>query len=46
MKYYSQFKQDQFIYENFFQGKSNGYFVDTKNYQFITRLGCDEIYKK
>jgi FkbM family methyltransferase len=36
MKYYSQFKQDQFIYENFFQGKSNGYFVDIGAHDGIT----------
>lgn len=28
MKYYSQFKQDQFVYENFFYDKKDGYFVD------------------
>lgn len=28
MKYYSQFGQDQFVYENFFYNKKDGYFVD------------------
>ena len=26
--YYSQFEQDKFVYENYFQGKTDGYFVD------------------
>lgn len=26
--YYSQFEQDKFVYENYFQDKTNGYFVD------------------
>jgi FkbM family methyltransferase len=28
MKFYSQFKQDQFAYENYFKNKQNGVFVD------------------
>ena len=28
MKYYSQYGQDKFIYENYFNGKTSGYFVD------------------
>jgi len=28
MKYYSQFEQDKVVYKNYFQGKTNGYFVD------------------
>jgi len=36
MKYYSQFKQDQFVYENYFQGKTNGYFVDIGAHDGVT----------
>lgn len=28
MKYYSQFEQDKVVYESYFQGKTDGYFVD------------------
>jgi FkbM family methyltransferase len=33
---YSQFKQDKFIYENYFQNKTNGYFVDIGAHDGIT----------
>lgn len=36
MKYYSQFNQDKTIYENFFQNKTNGYFVDIGAHDGIT----------
>jgi FkbM family methyltransferase len=32
MKYYSQFQQDKFIYENYFKNKQNGYFIDIGAY--------------
>ena len=32
MKYYSQFQQDKFIYEKYFQNKQNGYFIDIGAY--------------
>jgi FkbM family methyltransferase len=32
MKFYSQFQQDKFIYENYFQNKENGFFVDIGAY--------------
>jgi FkbM family methyltransferase len=32
MKFYSQFKQDQFAYENYFKNKLNGFFVDIGAY--------------
>lgn len=45
--YYSQFEQDKFVYENYFQGKTNGYFVDIgahdgttfSNSKFFEELG-------
>jgi FkbM family methyltransferase len=51
MKYYSQFKQDQYIYENYFQNKTNGYFVDIGAYDgetdsnslFFENLGWDGV---
>ena len=47
MNYYSQFEQDKFVYENFFQGKTDGYFVDIgahdgttfSNSRFFEELG-------
>jgi FkbM family methyltransferase len=36
MKYYSQFEQDKFVYENYFQNKTNGYFVDIGAHNGIT----------
>jgi FkbM family methyltransferase len=36
MSYYSQFEQDKFVYENFFQGKIDGYFVDIGAHDGIT----------
>jgi FkbM family methyltransferase len=36
MSYYSQFEQDKFIYENYFQGKINGYFVDIGAHDGVT----------
>jgi FkbM family methyltransferase len=35
MKYYSQYKQDQFLNENFFKNKRNGIFVDIGAYDGI-----------
>jgi FkbM family methyltransferase len=35
MKYYSQYKQDQFLNENFFKNKKNGIFVDIGAYDGI-----------
>jgi FkbM family methyltransferase len=51
MNYYSQFKQDKFVYENYFQNKINGYFVDIgahdgitfSNSKFFEELGWDGI---
>jgi FkbM family methyltransferase len=51
MKYYSQFKQDQIINENFFKNKPNGFFVDIgahdgitfSNSKFYEELGWDGI---
>ena len=45
--YYSQFEQDKFVYENYFQGKTDGYFVDIgahdgttfSNSKFYEQLG-------
>ena len=45
--YYSQFEQDKFVYENYFQGKTDGYFVDIgahdgttfSNSRFFEELG-------
>jgi FkbM family methyltransferase len=47
MKYYSQFEQDKFVYENYFQNKTDGYFVDIgahdgttfSNSRFFEELG-------
>jgi FkbM family methyltransferase len=35
MQFFSQFKQDQFLYYNFFQNITNGYFVDIGAYDGI-----------
>jgi FkbM family methyltransferase len=35
MKFYSQFKQDEFLYHNFFKNKPNGYFVDIGAYDGV-----------
>lgn len=51
MTYYSQFKQDQIINENFFKNKPNGFFVDIgahdgitfSNSKFYEELGWDGI---
>jgi FkbM family methyltransferase len=51
MKFYSQFEQDKFIYENFFTNKIKGYFVDIgahdgvtfSNSKFFEELGWDGI---
>lgn len=51
MKYYSQFKQDQFVYENYFKNKNKGYFVDIgahdgitfSNSKFFEELGWDGV---
>ena len=51
MKYYSQFEQDKFIYENYFINKTNGYFVDIgahdgitfSNSKFFEELGWDGV---
>jgi FkbM family methyltransferase len=51
MSYYSQFEQDKFVYENYFQGKTNGYFVDIgahdgttfSNSRFFEELGWDGV---
>ena len=51
MSYYSQFEQDKFVYENYFQGKINGYFVDIgahngiefSNSKFFEDIGWDGI---
>ncbi len=36
MNYYSQFEQDKVVYENYFQGKTNGYFVDIGAHDGVT----------
>jgi len=36
MQYYSQFGQDQYLYENFFRGYENGYFVDIGAHDGVT----------
>ena len=51
MKYYSQFEQDKFIYENYFINKTKGYFVDIgahdgitfSNSKFFEELGWDGV---
>ena len=51
MKYYSQFEQDKFIYENYFINKTKGYFVDIgahdgttfNNSKFFEELGWDGV---
>jgi len=51
MKYYSQFEQDKTVYENYFQGKTDGYFVDIgahdgvtfSNSKFFEELGWNGI---
>jgi FkbM family methyltransferase len=51
MKFYSQFQQDQFTYENYFINKPNGVFVDIGAYDgeidsnslFFENLGWDGI---
>ena len=51
MKYYSQFNQDQFVYNKYFQNKNNGYFVDIgahdgvtfSNSKFFEDLGWDGV---
>lgn len=35
MQFFSQFKQDQFLYDNFFQNINNGYFVDIGAYDGV-----------
>lgn len=47
MNFYSQYKQDKFVYENYFQNKKDGYFVDIgaadgikfSNSKFFEELG-------
>ena len=49
--YYSQFEQDKFVYENYFQGKTNGYFVDIgahdgttfSNSKFFEEIGWNGV---
>ena len=36
MKFYSQFEQDKFVYENFFINKNKGYFVDIGAHDGVT----------
>ena len=51
MKFYSQFEQDKFVYENFFINKNKGYFVDIgahdgvtfSNSKFFEELGWDGV---
>jgi FkbM family methyltransferase len=51
MKFYSQFQQDQFVYENYFKNKQNGFFVDIGAYDgeidsnslFFENLGWEGI---
>ena len=51
MKFYSQFKQDQFVYENYFKNKQNGFFIDIGAYDgeidsnslFFENLGWEGI---
>ena len=51
MKFYSQFQQDKFIYENFLKNKQKGYFVDIGAYDgecdsnslFFENLGWEGI---
>jgi FkbM family methyltransferase len=51
MKFYSQFQQDKFIYENYFKDKQNGFFVDigaydgesTSNSLFFENIGWEGI---
>ena len=51
MKYYSQYKQDQYIYENFFKNKKDGFFVDigasdptnASNTMFFEEIGWSGI---
>ena len=51
MKFYSQFKQDQFVYENYFKNKQNGFFIDIGAYDgeidsnslFFENLGWNGI---
>jgi FkbM family methyltransferase len=51
MKFYSQFGQDQFLYENYFKNKDTGYFVDIgahdgitcSNSYFFEQIGWDGI---
>ena len=51
MKFYSQFQQDKFIYENYFKNKQNGFFIDIGAYDgeidsnslFFENLGWNGI---
>jgi FkbM family methyltransferase len=51
MKFYSQFQQDKFVYENYFENKQNGFFIDIGAYDgeidsnslFFENLGWDGI---
>jgi FkbM family methyltransferase len=51
MKFYSQFQQDQFVYENYFKDKQNGFFIDVGAYDgeidsnslFFENLGWEGI---
>jgi FkbM family methyltransferase len=51
MKYYSQFQQDKFIYENYFKDKLNGFFIDIGAYDgecdsnslFFENIGWDGV---
>ena len=51
MKFYSQFQQDKFVYENYFKNKQNGFFVDIGAYDgeidsnslFFENLGWNGI---
>ena len=36
MKYYSQFEQDKIVYESYFQGQTNGYFIDIGAHDGVT----------
>ena len=41
MKYKSQYKQDQFLYENFFKNVTDGFFIDIGIPEDFERAGLD-----
>ena len=46
MQYYSQFQQDKFVYENFFSGSTEGFFVDIGAYDGVSEGSNSLFFEK